>query len=168
VVLTGVGVLAGLAVATLAPLAIFVIVDRAYGQAPVDYAGLIAGSTLQRWLVAWIVLSVWVALWFGFIMPVRAGLRFGQVLVRSALALLTGVVLAAIAALVVTTVGQAPVYSPLGELREDLRAVAGTASTLLFEALFLVPLAGMVLWAYLNRPRPIATAQPTASTEETA
>lgn len=150
--LAGLGVLLGLLVSMLAPIALYVIVDRSYGQAPFEYLGLMAGQAIQQWLVVWIVFSLWIAVWFGFIMPVRAELRFGQVLGRSALALLTGAVIASALGWFLGSIGQAAVYTPLGELREDLRALVGVANTLLFNALFLVPLVGMVLWAWLRRP----------------
>ncbi|QEO09731.1 hypothetical protein [Protaetiibacter larvae] len=160
VVLAAFGVLAGLLVGAVAPTLPYVILDRAYGQAPFDYFALIVGTQLREDAVAFVALAAWIGLWFGVILPIRERHGAWAVVGRALLGLVTGAVLAAgIAVLLGGELLNSP-YTPLGTAREAARDIAGTTARLFFGGLYLVPLAGLLVWARLRRTRPDVVAPP--------
>lgn len=157
--LAALGVYVVLAARTILGTVIFVITDRAYGQDPGTYLGLILGATLPTALGASLPFALGVFIAFWQIAPVSPQLRMAHVVTRSLLAAVIATAATFVFAFILAAVLNFTQTDPglvltggaeaiARNLGDAVRAVLPGALNLLLDGLVVVPLAALLLWGW--------------------
>lgn len=159
--LAGLGVYVVLVLQSILGTIVFVVTDRAYGQDPGTYLGLILPASLPVTLGGPIPFAIGVFLAFWQIAPVAPQLRMAHVVTRALLAAVIGAIAAGIISFVVAVMSDllglgSSVVTPAGgdpittHLLGAARSVLPAAANILIQGLVVVPLAALLLWGWLQ------------------
>jgi hypothetical protein len=163
--LAALGVYVALGAHTLLTSVVYVVTDIGYSQDPLSYLRLILPATMQTALLASLPFAIGVFVAFWQIAPIAPQLRMAHVVTRSLLAALVGAVATGIIAFVVAIVLNLSQSNPvvvagggfadiLRNLADAGRSVLPGALNLLIDGLVVVPLAGLLLWGWLQSHPP--------------
>lgn len=163
--LAGLGVYVVLVLQSILGTIVFVVTDRAYGQDPGTYLGLILPASLPVTLGGPIPFAIGVFLAFWQIAPVAPQLRMAHVVTRALLAAVVGAVATLVLGFIVGAIANVASTDPallagtdfgrvVSNILEALRPALSAGLSILIQGLVVVPLAALLLWGRLQTHPP--------------